>query len=813
MMKKIIAIFLIVVNLFSMLLLGGCSENVTLTMGQWLTLVDDAFGMTSYTEEKPFFENVGKENGYFSVFQAAAEWEVIKPSASITPETPLKWKDVLISLVNAGEFLDLNCTDEEKIDYAVKNFGSGIRKYWSNRYISLKDAAPLLDEAQEKWAGKKITKNIQKSKFSDQVEDHVNDKNYDYTIKDNFVTMPASQAESLNIGEVYTLPANSQGGASINKVKSINIVDGKAIIENDDSFDENEAAKYVEEIVIQETTTPDFTKITGIYDANGNPLNANVVPKPQNSPNNDKPVAIPLANVGDFNDSYIQTGLFDGISTDLSFEYKSWKITLSFSKDDFGVELSKTLSGSEHKNRFRAESTQMFVKTTFDDVSLTKDIDFSWGVLHSATLKLDYKTTIEGGIKTKRTTDVGKADKGKNIGSSLKSIISGYKGALSKINTDVRNTKYADDEIYICKFSLADAALASVDFVVKGKVAASGELKIVIELEGAQGLQYKNKKIRHIKSDGVDINFVANGKVEVTVGPGFEITLLKKWCLIDLSLDVGAGVAFTTTAHLFDAEGHELYSGETMLTIMDAEDLEKEELYTTAEDIKAYAEEKAGTWNNYQAGASVKLLKGVCFEWKLYPILRFGCTGKSLINELAKKFEVELSIEFLGSKNTLIKGHIDGFSNLKNAAEADSIGEGILDLLGVGAECTYDYKPWDDALEEIKEIDGGDEKDTSILTGDTLSISTMRMFLQKEESQLLSVTMIPKGYELKDIKAESENKNIADIDLKTGLVTAGKKEGTTQIKIYTSDNKYKVYCAVTVIDKNVVEFEALDVLL
>jgi len=819
-MKRIIAIFLVVVTvLSSVLTLNGCgatTEEDALTMGQWLTYVADSFGLQNYTSEEPYFKKIDKKNSFFSVFQSSAEWNIIKPSDEITPDTALTWNDVMISLVNAGEFLGEDATDEEKIDYAIRNFDSSVRKYWGKRYIKLKQAIPLLDKAQELWVGKEFTKKIEKAEFSDEVVNLIEDKDLKYTSMENKIIIPESEGANLNVGDIYTLPGNANHNASINKIKSVENIDGNLVITNDDSFTEDEASQYVGEVIIQETSSPDFTQISGIYDQNGNPIAveagdvANVDNMNSTSWMNAK--VTPLTYTKKQEDvDVIPTGIFDNAKGSLKFTVDKWEVAITTTKDSFSVKLARTLDKAQ--NRYRQETSEAFLQTTFDDVKLTKDVDFSWGKLHSATVKLDYKTTIEGGITVERENSVGKdTPEGSGTSQTLKSIVSGYKNALSTITQGVNNSKYSESEIYICKLALANGGIASVDFVVKGKVTASGELKLVIEVESAQGIQYKNGNIRYIKSKDVDVNFVAEGKLEITIGPGLEIAILEKWVLINLSVDLGAGVTLEMTAHLLDIEGHQLYSGPAEINADDAEELASEKSYTTAEEINAFAMEQGGTWSNYenQKGQSIEVVRGACFEWKLYPIVRFGLNGKSLVNDLAKKFGVSLSIEILGSKNTLLKGHIDGFTNFSNMVNSSNVLEGLGALLGIGAECIYDFKPWDNAVEEADKLDDEmnvEQKELSIT--ENIVLSTFRVSLSVGQTAEITITGLPKGYDFKDIEAKSEDKKIANIDVKKGIITAGDECGTTQIVVSTKDGKYKAYCAVTVSEDVGVEFEGI----
>lgn len=816
-MKRIIAILLVIATLISTL--SGCmatTSKTAMTMGQWVTLIADSFGLQNYTDETPHFTNVSTKDTTFSAFQAVAEWNIINPTNDITSSTPVKWNDVLISLVNAGEFLDNDATDKEKIDFAIENFDSSIRKYWGNRYIKMTEAIPLLDTAQEMWANKVFLEKIEKATFAENVTNCIDNKEIDYIANGDVITTTSKELSELKVGDVYTLPANNSESASINKVKTIENIDGKIVITNDNTFTDEDAAEYVQEIRIQETSSPDFTQIAGIYDEFGNPINYEIDNSTSadgmSSTNKDYSISTLAYNPNNTEPQVQQLGLFDNVKGSLKFKVGEYSVSLTTTKNNFSVKLAKEISKTT--NRYREQKQEAYVKTTINNVELTKDVDYSWGVLHSATVKLDYDATVEGGIKTERKGKIGDAV-GKGEGKEprpISSILSDYKNALTDLNKDIRNSK-CKDKIYICKLSLIEGGLASVDFIVKGEVTAEGDIKIVVEIEGSQGIQVKDGKFRYIKNKDIDVDFAAEAKLEVTIAPGVEITLLKKFALITLTVDFGVGASVEMIAHLFDIEGHELYSGTAQISSSEADDLANEELYTTAEEIEKFAMEKGGSWDAEKKGITghITLHKGVCLKWKLYPIVRFGIDGQSLVGKIAKKFKVTLTVEILGSKNTILQGHIDFPNNLKNMVNSDSVAGGLSALLGINAECTYDYKPWDEAVEEVdklEEEEGIEGSTSEIERTETITLSTMRVEIDEGKSAQISVTGLPDGYELKDIEAESEEPDIASFNIREGKIT-GVKEGITRIIVKTKDGKHKAYCAVVVTTDEKIEFNEL----
>lgn len=201
--KKIVSLCLTLclctVSILNVSSCGKQSAN-SLTMGVWLELIAQAFGMSTYQESTPYFEQVNSDSPYFDVFQAAAEWEIIDSKEDLSADAPLTWEQALVTLVNAGEFLDA---------------------------------------ANEAWIAKEYVENIENVEFTEDVVDFL-DEPVDYTVDGNTVTITeASLPSELEAGDYYTLPATTTRPASINKVASIEYVDGRAIITNAEDLTED----------------------------------------------------------------------------------------------------------------------------------------------------------------------------------------------------------------------------------------------------------------------------------------------------------------------------------------------------------------------------------------------------------------------------------------------------------------------------------------------------------------------------------------------------------------------------------------------
>lgn len=811
-MKKFLAVILVLVTLFSMCApLAGCASFTPMQMGSWLSLIADSFGMVSYTSEQPYFEKVGPSDTYFDAFQLAAEWEILKPDSAISSSTEVTWKDVLVTLVNAGEFLPVDTAEEDKISFAIANFDPEIRTYWMNRNIRVSEAVPLLDKAAELWANKTYTEKVEELTFGEGVVSLLDEQGLDYTRDENVVVIDADKVAGLKPGDVYVLP-NSASGAecSINQVASIEIEGDKAIITNEPEIVIDETTGQVQTMRVQETSSLNLNNITGIYDADGNPLYTA-----------SEGVNTALASISgdEFDGVYVSTlesgnmdrpgavnaGFFDNAKGDLTFKLKDGlEVKLKVSSSSLGIEIT----GEKKKdNRYRSKKQETTFSAELKDMVLTKDIDFSWGKLHSATVKLDYTTVLSVGVSYEKTRSIGEEyqDKdGRLMMSSLSAIKSGLSQMLGDIKRDVYDTKYDNKSIYICRLRILEGGIGGLDLIVKAKMTAAGEYKLTLSLAGAKGVQYKNGNLRYINSGQPSLQLSGEGSLEFTVCPGIEFRFMEKVAKVSVTGDLGAGAKFSGEVHLVDGEWHKLYTGDAVLTEEDAAALNGITYHTSAEDILAVAEAAGGTWNDYQEGGSVEVCPKACVELALYPIVRLS--GEV---EILECISVGGSKEFIGDKNTLAKLHFDLAWNM------GPVGGGFDPGFSVGRECTYDFKPWDvseDAIEEMEESTTHDPSAATFETiqnSDTIMFSDMRVFLNKGESKTISLTQIPEGYRPGDLVVESEDPKIAKLDIVSGKVYAGQKAGTVQIVVKTPDEKYTAVIFVTVNDDQQNNFQGI----
>lgn len=790
-MKRIISIVLLIATLLSFATpLAGCTgeSEPELTVGQWLLMINDAFGMQSYIEEKPYFENIPATNSYFATVQTAAEWDVIDRNASIDVKKMLTWETALVTLVNAGNFIAADSDNDDKISYAIENFDNTIRDYWMNRNIQYQKAVVLLAMAQEKWAKKTFDTRNEKLKYREGVKNFTDVPSVadNYFIEGDTTVIPNVDECDLAVGDVYILPSNANSiGTKAYKVTDIIREDGKIVITNSDDVDLYDIA---EEMFVQETIVPSISNAV-IYDAYGTPLNGNVetVVKQYSTDN---------GRLVDNLVSCNNTNLSTLASTKMKHEFKvdDWVVELSYQLDE-KLNLKVAVGKSNEE-----KGTNWKFGAGISNVKVTNEIDYKMFNLNYASVRVDYESEIffEAGVKDKLVDQVA-APYNNGNGKGLTNLKKTFEDRFKNPFKDKETGKGAKT-IKLCSIDVWSVGVARVCLDINFQIAVDGTFKITLTSHDSKGVEYRNNNIRFINSNNSDLDIEVKAKIEATfgIGPALYTIGLKK-AIIGVQGKIGAGASVSVTIHLVDSENHLIEEAssdgippEAYRTLMEAD------ISTDIESIQRAAEAQGGTYFAEVSG-EIKLHTDVCINIALYRILRIEITDSSYAADLlGKSGKIKTSIEFWGEKNSKFAyAHIEdydfiaGFSNAVYGSAAANVDQ-----------CTKKYKPFDNATEGTTEETTGD----SILVGDQILLSEIRANIEVGQKYYIIVQQIPEGYNVKDLKLSVEDTKVASVD--DGVVV-GKNPGSTVIAVFTSDGKYYAYCALTVTENSELEFQPL----
>lgn len=777
-MKKAIAFVLCISILLGIIALTGCSvaSDQSITKGEWISKLNKAFGMESYTETAPYCKNVNATSEYYDDTQIAFEWNVLNKSDTYNPNEIATKEFAIVTLINAGEFCEISLPNEQKIKCAAQ-YGfindDAMLKIQLKKPLKRNDADELLNAIQTAWAEKTFDHVIEDIDFFDTIKDYSNTNSADirnFKVADNKIYIPETDEVEIAAGDIYVLPATSENiGVSSYKAQKVEYENGYIVITNEDEKVDFE--DIVKELKVEETFTPDLLSSGVAYDGEGNVITLSAA-------QNDDIKISNLVNNSATNDIY---SLGSGHSGSIGFKKGDYEISGNITSTTISFTVKKKIN----------ESMKGFFGVSIDRIQVTNDIDFSWGKLHSATSKIDYKVQVTGGVEGEFYSNeyVLAPWHSNQVNHFIKNIKTAFYGGWKDKNAP------GTTSINICSIPIASAGIVVLNLNVKVKITLEGTFEVEVTIDGTKGVQYKNGNVRWIKTNNVDVNAKLNAKLEVTPSVSFSVNILAK-AVIGLGIDGGLGIQVDTIMHLVDTENHLIDTDSSSVPADVIEASVRNGGTTTVEEIEKVAASQGGTYKAVTNG-DVKLHIDLCFNVKVYPILRFGIDEDTIAGKLFKGLNLKYNYEFFGSDDAFLNLHIENFSDLSSWERIKACN---------GKECTKEFTPFDNVEDINKDKERQDEKDQygtkgeAIIDKDQLDISTYAIFVDVGAEKTINVIKIPKGYQLSEILCYSEDEKIATVDV-NGTVK-GISGGATTIIVETSDKKFRATCAVTVITKN-----------
>lgn len=809
MRRRILAAFLSMVMLLSCLIsMSGCAAQVEnkLTLGQWLGMINQSFGMDTYMSEEPYFQDVGTDDSLFGTVQAAAEWGVVGEAEELHPEQTLTWRSALVTLVNACGFLPEETTESDKIGYALEHFAPDARSYWMDREISQASAEEALETAVNQWQNFTYDTPVEKVAYSEDTVDlsQGEEKVTDYQIEDDTVILPEEVAQEIQPGDIYVLPAGEDSmETQAFRAESVTQENGKTYITNDPQ--EPELTDFVEDLDLQQTIVPNLENME-IFDGNGNLVSSGSAVQQEYTEE-------PQIENMSF-DSADDPKLQDMAKLDTTFTTpEGFKVSFGVSNHDNNFSMTASITyplGTQSGDA--SNKSELKVGAELSNLSVTQEAKVKWFKLKSAKLQINYETKHSLGAEF-GTTPVNK-------------VLAPYDNRNSSFLSNLKNSAFKDQDakgaktiasrktIKICSMNIYNAGVAKVCLDVAFKISLNGSFTISVTERGAKGIEYKDGNVRKISDSKKDVDFSASGKVEGTlsVGPALYVVGLKKK-VVGLALEVGVGASASGKLHLADEQNHlleEASAGDDTLEAYGS--IAGYDLKAAPSVIQEIAESQGGT---YHTNASeVKLHADLCIDVQVYFILKIGLDDNAYVDGGGKA-----SFEIFGKDNaTLGSIHIDcPKCNFLEAELHMGGGDSAAD------QCIFQYDPFgqeeessssenesanssDSSNGTSESSDGSQSSGSSSLQEETLILEHLELTLEKGDSGKVAIKSLPNGVEMSDLVFTSEDPAIVQVD-QNGNVKA-LESGATVVSVETKDGAHHVQCSIIVLSESE-EFEGL----
>ncbi len=502
----------------------SCSQKKiqTITVGEWLHLINDKAGISSYSWQTPYFPNIKEDNTYFSDVQSAVEWEILDIEHDIDLEQQLNKEWTAYTLINlSNQTSDIK---NEVLDISQSNFQSQIntaistklltvdskKMFYPKKIMDKEEAIQLLEKVVSYINDRKITEtktNIQWKNKTDIIDIQplsISDEN-------QFVIVDPTNQYSLGQLIHYV----DDGKECYYKVK--NQIDDHLYLEDVDVL------QYTKNMELSGTSNLNFEDAR-IEDESGEVLQEY---------------------------SYIDpVSLLSTTGLQKTFHVSDYNVVISANSSYVKAEVNRTLP--------HGSTVYAYVKLN------GAKVDYQWkstdSTVNDAYFKVKFTSEEDFGVKNSAYKNL--------YGDFSKFDPNDFVTSVSKMYVEKKDV--VESTLELCKVTLPipNAPLMNITVSLNLNMHASGRVEVTMTQDSVIGCEIKNGNVRMIHEfDHSHSNrFKTTAGVSSGVSFGLNLTSVK---LMDASLNAGAEASFKTSLHLYKDDEHDVISTDISTDVVD----------------------------------------------------------------------------------------------------------------------------------------------------------------------------------------------------------------------------------------------------
>lgn len=581
-MKKFLAVFLVAVLTIGLMpsMVGYTDkENASVSVGEWLSLIDSEFGMTYYEQSTPYFENVPADNIYFGAVQTAVEWDVISADDVIDVFSAVTTDFMAATLVKAAKLTGgaaaiANASKLYNPGAVEIAAGNGIvpldkNGALDNRKITLAEGQAALAVAKNLWATRAFSNDEALVKTTENLCDlsdlPVEEGKPAYTVEKTdtakeIITLPATiQTAALTTGSVVVLPASPENPfGAVRTVTEIEAANENAVTV---ACEPAEIDEVFEEINLETDFAPDFNTAQ-VTDENGEVLNEADYKAAEGFSLSDSGIATAAAsdNVmmsllrNEDAAKAMQCASYSGKPIDINLAVGDYAVSGKIDGDKMDFSVSAVINGVKITKTYNFSNFNLSTKA---DVSVIR------AKIKEAYIRVDYDvvdtTTVEGNYNTSLADyNWGKEAALSDVDNALgTNILDSLQGAADKVAATVNNII----PIASIEIPIPNMPIVSISLDISLRVNIDGSIELVVETNNARGYEIINNQGRVINNTVNKQNTVNLGAdCQLTANFGMALKLIGL-TVVDAGLETGIGVDAQTSITWFTAQAE---PGETV---------------------------------------------------------------------------------------------------------------------------------------------------------------------------------------------------------------------------------------------------------
>lgn len=499
--------------------LNGCKKEVNpISLGEWIQTLDEEAGIQEFTQEKPYYLNVPKENRYYPYVQAGVEWKILDTDVSFDPNQSLTKEWAACTLMNLlGEPNENNVQIHDLKD---TNFTAQIEA------AVAKGLMPL--DQRGCFHPKEVLERTDALHLLQQAVSFANTRTMPTTQpeldwKDNAAmteVTPITFDERKKEGTFPSSAALKQGDIIYwkNAEKEICCYVVEDAIDQDDhqlvKVRDYEAEEQFESMRLSGSEELDFSKAQ-IYPGQA-------VITEQSSQNDSAQEHLTSMNIHPLRKE---------------FTYHSFTIVVESSGSSIRARASRSMP---HGTEIAADAILNHV-----------NVNYAWNSkehnLENAYFKIDFDSEEDVSIQNEKTKDL--------YGDFTKIKSGDFLSVLTKRYQDANDAE--DTTLTLCKIVLPipNAPVLNIVMSLELHLSATGKAELSLVQENTIGFETRDGHMRLIKNSTGKADASVKATTQILAGIRFGLNLLNG-TLMDAGIHAGAKGTVQTTVHLYDDDGN-----------------------------------------------------------------------------------------------------------------------------------------------------------------------------------------------------------------------------------------------------------------
>jgi hypothetical protein len=506
-----------------MLNLSGCQKKQVsgMTLGTWITALNEHAGITGYVQQAPYYLNIPASSSVYEAVQAAVEYQILDPAHAFDEEAVLTREWTAYTLMNLSG-RTMNQSDQNTIrDTSSSEFrkeiqaavSSGLMKTDEKRCFHPKEvmdqyeALVLLDQVVEYLNSVEIEEPVSEIEWNQEIEEILE---HPESFDPESGTAVFAGDSQIREGDVIRIPDDS-GYEQIYQIGPIE--------ESEEGTQKTilriaEADQLIESMHAEESFDVDFSQAEIIDDLDSE-----------------------LIQEGSFNAVHTGPDLMSIHQKSGFKEVNGYKVSYSITSSGIKASVTKTVP----------YGIDVYAEVNLNQVRPTFRWKMDHGIVTDGYFRIDFKTSESLGAKRSASQNAYANLKDVDPSSFLASVRNAFKPD--------RDTAELTVPLCTVRIPVPNVPLMNLMARMELHLSADGRAELSLSQTHSEGMEIRNGAIRVINEHEDHSEAVLKATASVLGGIYFGLNM-EQLKLADVGVEAGAKAKVSSTVHLYDSEGN-----------------------------------------------------------------------------------------------------------------------------------------------------------------------------------------------------------------------------------------------------------------